>query len=506
MAHGAIFTDRPRGLLSLPVELLSDIISEIVGEEYPGTSDYRWVCCQLKNLRLTHERFYNLDFLNAILFAYIQMEATREGLTSYQGADLSRVARFVETVTFVAPPSWMLLRETFEQIIIDSSLIEPISLTKAEVESRYTAYMNTAREAQVLLEESKNFQDVWIQVLKTLGEGLQVIKLTSKHCPTSDLPGGLLSHYHTLKSHEYGCHCAAAVSGDRLFTTVMSSLADSRVSVPKLDINVLMTGNVKCTEIPGWDDIDLSKLETLTLMLRIPTREVNWSIDDSTLKAFPSHTFEMAEKGSSDIVQSLVDKCRDNLLYLDLWGDGAISWPTQHLTYDLSALEHVTYSIDTVRPALLAHAVTRMPSLRRFETACVKPSKGCPYVDWRHFFDAIRDHQNIAGPEPQGLCLDIHRMRTGAQLQLSYEGVICHDSSIATERYEPGAEETTACDHLADERFVLEKHLYGETPFSRNYRLRYMLDDWAPGMIAEETDPHTELDARGEGGMEQETN
>lgn len=457
-------------------------------------------------MRLTHERFYNLDSLNAVLFTHIQVEATPEGLASYQGADLSRVARFVEIVTFVAPPSWMLLRETFEQIAIGPSLVEQPKMIETEVESRYTAYMNTAREAQLLLEESENFQDVWTQVLKTLGEGLQVIKITSKDCSMSDLPGGLPSHCHTFKSHEYGCHCAAAVSGDRLFTTVMSSLVASRVAVPKLDINVLMTGNVKCTEIPGWDDINLSELETLTLRLRIPTREVNWLIEDSVLEAFPSHTFEIAERGSSAMVQNLVDKCRDNLLYLDLWGGGAISWPTQNLTYDLSALKHVTYSVDTVRPALLADAVTRMPSLRRFETACVKPSKGCSYADWHHVFDAIRDHPNVSGSEPQGLYLNIHRMRTGAQLQLSYEGLICHDSSIATERHEPGAQETIECDHLADEGFVLEKHLYGETPFSRNYRLRYMLDDWAPGMIVEETDPHTELDARGEAGMEQETN
>jgi hypothetical protein len=453
---------------------------------------YRLICCQLKNLRLTHERFSNLDYLNTILFTHIQLKATREGLTSYQGADLSRVAQFVQITTFVAPPSWMLVRETFEQITRGSSSIEPTNLTETEVESRYAAYMKTAREAQVLLEESKNFQDVWTRVLKTLGEGLQVIRLMSKRCSMSDLPGGLLTHCHTLKSREYGCHCAAAVSGDRLFTTFMSSLAASRVTVPRLDIDLFMTSNVKCAEIPGWGDIDLSELETLSLMLRVPTREVDWSIEDSVLKAFPCHTFEKAEKESSEIVQSLVEKCHDNLLYLDLWGNGAISWPTQHLTYNLSALEHVTYSIDTVRPALLGDLITQMPSLRQLEIACVEPSKGCSYVDWHHVFDAIRDHQNVVEPEPQGLYINIHRMRTGAQLQLSYEGVICHDNSIATERYEPRAEETTVCDHLADEGFVLEKHLYGETPFVRNYRLRYMMDDWTPGMITEETDPHTE--------------
>ncbi|SPJ85263.1 uncharacterized protein FTOL_11044 [Fusarium torulosum] len=500
MAHGAIFKDQPRGLLSLPVELLNDIVSEIVGDEYPGTFDYRWVCCQLKNLRLTHKRFSNLDYLNTILFTYIQLKATRKGLTSYQGADLSRVAQFVEIVTFVAPPSWMLLRETIEQTVNDSSSIEPINPKETKVESSYTAYMKIAREAQVLLEESQDFQDVWTQVLKTLREGLQVIRLMSEHCSTSDLPGGLLAHCHILNSHQYVCHCAAAVSGDRLFTTVMSSLAASRVAIPKLDISVFMTGNVKCTEILGWDNIDLSELETLSLMLRVPNSEVNWWIEDSVLKAFPCHTFEKAEKRSSDIVQSLVDKCHDNLSYLDLWGEGAMSWPTQHLTYNLSALEHVTYSVGTVRPALFGDAITKMPSLRRLEIACVEPSKGCSYVEWRHVFDAIRDHQNVAGPEPQGLHLNIHLMRTGAQLQLSYEGVICHDSNIATERHEPGAEETTELDHLADEGFVLEKHLYGETPFVRNYRLRYMMDDWTPGMITEETDPHTESDARGEGG------
>jgi hypothetical protein len=43
MAHEAIVKDRPRGLLSLPVELLNNIVIEIVGDEYPGTFDYRYI-------------------------------------------------------------------------------------------------------------------------------------------------------------------------------------------------------------------------------------------------------------------------------------------------------------------------------------------------------------------------------------------------------------------------------------------------------------------------------
>lgn len=455
---------------------------------------------------MTHERFCNLDVINTILFTHIELEATREGLVSYQGADLSRVAQFVQIVTFVAPPSWMLLRETFGQIAVASTATELTNLTEEEVERRYTVYINTARAAQILLEKSENFQSVWTQVLKTLGESLQVIRLKSKHCTMPDLPGGLFAHYHAVKSVEYGCHCAAAVSGDRLFTTAMSSLAASTVTVPKLDISLFMTGTINCTDIPGWDDINLSELETLALMLRVPTGDVSWLIEDSVLKTFPCRPFEEAEKGCSEIVQSLVDKCHDNVSCLEIWGEGASSWPTQPLTYNLSALEHLSYSTDTVRPALLGDVIAQMPSLRRLDIAFAKPSKGCSYVDWRHVFDAIRDHQNVAGLEPQGLDLSLHLIRTGDRLVLSYEGVICHDSSIATERHKPGAERTTKGHHLADESFVLEKHLYDETPFSRNYRLRYMLDDWVPGMIAEETDPHTELDARGEAGMEQETN
>lgn len=39
---GTIFKDQPRGLLSLPVELLNDIVSQIVGDENPGTLDYEY--------------------------------------------------------------------------------------------------------------------------------------------------------------------------------------------------------------------------------------------------------------------------------------------------------------------------------------------------------------------------------------------------------------------------------------------------------------------------------
>lgn len=42
MMHEAIFENRLRGLISLPVELLNNIVSEIVGDENPGTPDYRY--------------------------------------------------------------------------------------------------------------------------------------------------------------------------------------------------------------------------------------------------------------------------------------------------------------------------------------------------------------------------------------------------------------------------------------------------------------------------------
>ncbi|KAM0224128.1 hypothetical protein ACHAPQ_011159 [Fusarium lateritium] len=167
MVHRAISRDEPRGrgLLSLPTELLNAIVSEIIGDETPGTISYRFTYFELKDLRLTHERFSNLDYINTILFSHIKLEATGKGLTNYQGADLSRVAQFVQVVTFVGPPTWMLLRETFDRAANSWSLPEYLAPTEAKLESSYIDNMEDAREARELLEESEKLQDVWTQVL-----------------------------------------------------------------------------------------------------------------------------------------------------------------------------------------------------------------------------------------------------------------------------------------------------------------------------------------------------
>ncbi|KAF4993561.1 hypothetical protein FGRMN_6420 [Fusarium graminum] len=98
---------------------------------------FKLACVELKNLRLTHAIFANLSYVNTFLFTRIQLQTTRASLESLQGTDLSRVASFARILTFVAPPSWMLPRETFEHIVENCSTRDPVDCTETEMDSDY---------------------------------------------------------------------------------------------------------------------------------------------------------------------------------------------------------------------------------------------------------------------------------------------------------------------------------------------------------------------------------
>ncbi|KAK2686976.1 hypothetical protein QWA68_014106 [Fusarium oxysporum] len=65
---------------------------------------------------------------------------------------------------------------------------------------------------------------------------------------------------------------------------------------------------------------------------------------------------------------------------------------------------------------------------------------------------------------------------------MTYRGVICQDSTIATERHS----HCTDPEGLMHENYSLEKHFYNEMRFKDNHGLRYLMNDWDVGMV--ETD------------------
>ncbi|KAG4286355.1 hypothetical protein FPRO06_07615 [Fusarium proliferatum] len=487
MANPSIFT-------RLPTEIVVQIVTDLVNDPYSQLE--RGVRRQLKDLRLTHRRLATLDCINALLFDAIQLEASRAGLLNLQRCDISRIASFVSVVAFMNPPSWKLPLETFEQILMETVPKGEAQVTESQLAGAYASYIRHATDAQFLLEDPKGeLRSLWTKVLKLLGGNLREIRLLSLRCDelcevdyTTYLRTAdegtfyqLGPHHHVDRSVEYGGRYAAAIAGDQLFSTVISCLSSSGIAVPRISIKHAMTGAVDCSKVPGWDLLNFTALEKLEFGPDVPHNEHEWA-SKTVLQSLPCPKVEEIESSDSKIVHEFVVSSRLTLKRLVLNGTGVLDWPTQPPIAPLPALESLDHSFDAVNPTMMSSWLNNMPNLRYLKFGGIRLARGFLFVEWRHIFDAVRDHPNVKGPSPKGLSVVFESIKSAHWTRMTYRGVICQDGSIATERHT----HCTDPEGLMDENYSLEKHFYGEMRFKDNHGLRYLLDDWDVGMV--ETD------------------
>ncbi|KAM5357154.1 hypothetical protein ACJZ2D_016560 [Fusarium nematophilum] len=278
---------------------------------------------------LTHKRFADLDYINTILFTSIQLEPTSTGLTSLQRGDISRVAPFVQSISFITPPSWALLFNTYSQNVTASALQrqsqgddpgcqEPLS--EAQLRDGFAAYKHGAEATKALLEESDGqLKAAWVNVMKSLGSRLRKIR------------------------HEYGCRSAAAIAGDSLFAMVISCLATSEVassgvSVRSITIKTEMTGKFAWDTIPGWEKLDLSSLEKIKFDPFIPEDRNRW-VKESVFNALPPLDAKEVEQSGCKALHALIDKSHSSLQHLSLDGRGPMTWPGYPPSFEMPALK-----------------------------------------------------------------------------------------------------------------------------------------------------------------------
>ncbi|PNP76655.1 hypothetical protein FNYG_10074 [Fusarium nygamai] len=242
-----------------------------------------------------------------------------------------------------------------------------------------------------------------------------------------------------------------------------------------------MTGTVDCTKVPGWDNPTLTALEKLGLGPDISHDEYHWA-SKSVLKVLACPKVEEIESHASSIVHALITKSQSTSKNLVFDGTGFLDWPTQQPVASLPALESFDHSFDAVNTILISSWLKDMPNLRYLKLGGIRLSRGLPFVEWRHIFDAVRDHPSVIGLRPKGLYLEFESIKSVDWTRMTYRGVICQDSSIASERHTL----CTDAEGLIDENYSLEKHFYNEMRFKDNHGLRYLMDDWDVGMI--ETD------------------
>ncbi|KAK2123477.1 hypothetical protein NOF04DRAFT_1388094 [Fusarium oxysporum II5] len=470
----------PSTFVGLPTEITTQVVTELVND--PCLQLDRGTRHQLKNLRLTHRRFSNMDCINALLFDSVQFEASRAGLLNLEKCDMSRIASFVSIITFMNPPSWKLPFETLEQILIETIPKGEPPVTESQLASAYASYIRHARDSQFSLEDPESeLRSLWTKTLKLLGRNLRDVRRLSLRCDElcqvdyttylrkadEGISYQLGPHHHADRVVEYGCRYAAAIAGDQLFSTVISCLSASGIAVPQISIKHAMTGTIDCTKLEFGPDI--------------PHDEDHWA-SKSVLKALPCPKVEEIESHASRIVHELVNKSRTTLKRLVLDGSGVLDWPTQPPVASLPALESFNHSFDAVNPIVMSSWLKNMPNLRYLKLGGIRLSRGLLFVEWRHIFDAVRDHRSVGGPNPKGLSVEFESIKSAHWTRMTYRGVICQDSTIATGRHT----HCTDPEGLMDENYSLEKHFYNEMRFKDNHGLRYLMNDWDVGMV--ETD------------------
>ncbi|RBQ69218.1 hypothetical protein FVER14953_12417 [Fusarium verticillioides] len=503
-------------LLSLPAEILAEIVKELrfisapFSTEYPNIKVEKETHENLKSLRLAHRTFADCDDLNSILFSNICLEPTRAGLTSLQRGDFSRVAQHVHSITFTTPPSWALPYKAYEKVLGSSQESSVLFLPEV-LKSAYDAYMRDARDTQGLLEDPESeLKNAWTEILKTLGERLKKLKLLSYDCekirqvnyldtvgkeeigmpwrlPRHDHQEDRFAHFELRDQNseptvEYHCKHATAVAGDKLIAMVFTCLAASGVAIPNLNIQLFMTGDLECKDIPGWEDLDFSKLKILHISPEIPSGE-NGLVERHLWAMSNSHAEKMKIK-AGDFCHDLLDKCHSSIQHfaygIDHVGKGVLCWPVRKPSHEFPELTHLTQKGNHF-PRALAHWLLHLKSLQHLEVSG-KVCRGPADFDWRFVFSAIREHPNVSGDTPKGLKVDLDDLHMKGDV--SYSGVICKDASIATKRHE----RDMSLELWKDLNYGMEAHFYGEVPLGENKALLYCMGQWEPEDEDDESD------------------
>ncbi|KAF5572789.1 hypothetical protein FPCIR_14184, partial [Fusarium pseudocircinatum] len=192
---------------------------------------------------------------------------------------------------------------------------------------------------------------------------------------------------------------------------------------------VFMSGDVECKSIPGWEDLDFSKLKILHISQEIPSGENG-----------------LVERHLWAIVQHFA-------YGIDHVGKGVLCWPIRKPSHEFPELTDLTQK-GNIFPQALAHWLLHLKSLQHLE--CDTRTPQC-----------IRRHS-------QGLRVDLDDLHMEGDA--SYCGLICKDASIATERHK----RDMSLEHWEDVNYGMEAHFYGEMPLGETKALLYCMGQWEP--------------------------
>lgn len=423
-----------------------------------------------------------LDLIRKILFDGIQFVATPEHLERLARADISQIAPFVKTITFVAAPKcWPLTFEGFREVVLaqaiqkyesdpqnwngwDSSYASDraghqklikrqwngkFPLPDDQIRVGFEKYHDDALAAKgVLLGEE--LRTTWTDALRAL-QNVHNLRFTSPeydefdhlHLPVQ--PDCVIRPHHHDQSHRREkCRRVAAPVGDALFAAGIACLADANVKGQVLDVACAMTGQFWWKTLPGWEKLDLGQVQTFTFQPEV--RSIGEDL----------YIFEglgaIAER-AADAVAVVLKKCGGSLENFTYEGDCPIQWPGEEVI-NLPKLRDLTLGGGSIRSRNLRTWMAKMPSLQLFELSYTDLGDHM-YSGWLDVFDAIRNH-------PKGMSVHFNQIAAndGNDISLYYH----------TDAFEERLEDQEAEDPLYDIDRSLSLYLSGKIEYNATLR------------------------------------
>ena len=306
----------------------------------------------IKALRLAHPRFAYLNFLRKVLFARIQLVATTEHLEHLERASISRIAPFLNTVTFLAPPnSWILMYDDFKEVVVaqavqkyardhlrkhHSYLIDgpqkfiekhwsgKLPLSDEQRRRGFEKYRDDALVAKDLL-QGEYLRVAWTKTLRALPCGLRLRFVSSKYNESSSthLPVRpdcvVRAHQHDGTHREETCERARAPIGDALFAAAIVCLAETGVKVRELNVMCAMTGHFQWEALPGWGTCDFSRIQSFKfqpVVQEIPGNPSQFGQIETLIT-----------KSAADATAAVPKKCNDSLEEFHYDWSCPMRWP-----------------------------------------------------------------------------------------------------------------------------------------------------------------------------------
>ena len=394
----------------------------------------------------------------------------------------------MKTVTFVAPPKcWTLTSEGFREVVLAQAIqkhacenqiwdgdgsyafeddghrkfIEwhwngKFPLSDDQIRVGFEKYRDDALAAKDLL-LGDELRAAWTSTLRALPNvhNLRFMSVDydergGSHLPVQ--PGCIVRPHHHDRSHrDETCRRVAAPVGDALFSAGIACLADANVKVQSLDVACAMTSPFGWDNLPGWEKLNLSQMQTFTFQPQVQSIGEDFNI-------FGRSEDVIAER-AADAVAAVLKKCGNSLEKFRYDNSCPMQWPGDQVIR-LPRLKHLSLDSGSIRPRHLRTWMSHMPSLEHFQ---LDGSSLCEhhYYGWRDVFDAIRNH-------PKGLHVHFDQIiaNDGAEISLYYH----------TDNFQEFLDQQESNDPWADIDRSLSLYLSGKIEYNASLK-EWLQDD-----------------------------